>query len=103
MDKIKRILYESLIIILILGISFISGFLISSKINLHKKSFYREGNLGIHPASLPNLIRILKPSVVNISTTEKVSGHSFFGDDFFYRFFGDIPQEDFMEKSLGSG
>lgn len=63
-----------------------------------------------------------KPAVVNISTTKTVKGsrfsrfhefgdsfgnkspfEDFFGDDFFRRFFGDIPQKEFKEKSLGSG
>lgn len=66
------------------------------------------------------LVKKLKPAVVNISTEKVVKGggrvfrhyfgpegpsspRDFFGDDFFERFFGDVPERDFKEKSLGSG
>ena len=78
------------------------------------------------PASLaPNtfvdLAKRLKPGVVNISTKKVVKGggrvfrqfsppsrerdpfRDFFGEDFFNRFFGDAPQKDFVQRSLGSG
>jgi serine protease Do len=78
------------------------------------------------PASLaPNtfvdLAKRLKPGVVNISTKKVVKGggrvfrqfsppsrerdpfRDFFGEDFFNRFFGDVPQKDFVQRSLGSG
>jgi serine protease Do len=64
--------------------------------------------------SLTGLVRELKPSVVNISTTKLVRGPmddffrgrdfpDFFGDDFFRRFFGDQRPREFRQKSLGSG
>lgn len=69
------------------------------------------------PLSFADLAEKLKPSVVNISTTKTVRGggfrspfgqgspfdRNFGGDDFFERFFGDIPQRQFKQKSLGSG
>jgi len=57
----------------------------------------------------------LKPAVVNISTTQKIRHpgrrwpefrspfRDFFREDFFERFFGDIPQREFEQRSLGSG
>lgn len=67
--------------------------------------------------SLSGLIKAVRPSVVNISTTTVVKGpdlqqrfsgpsapfKDFFGDDFFERFFGDAPRREFKQKSLGSG
>jgi serine protease Do len=65
--------------------------------------------------SFADIVEKSKPAVVNISTTKTVrSGGTFrmpfnepfdrrFGDDFFDRFFGDIPQREFQQKSLGSG
>jgi len=63
--------------------------------------------------SLTGLVKELKPTVVNISTTKVVRSPlddffqgrdfpDFFGDEFFKRFFGDQPRE-FRQKSLGSG
>lgn len=74
-------------------------------------------------AGLPNfsdLVRDLTPVTVNISTTKTVRPQfrqfngpfgqgqpdpfrDFFGDDFFRRFFGDIPEREFKQQSLGSG
>jgi len=70
-------------------------------------------------SSLSELVKLLKPSVVNISTTNVIkSGSSPFGspfespfgggeqdpfEDFFKRFFGDLPQQEFRLKGLGSG
>lgn len=66
-------------------------------------------------ASLADLVKRLKPSVVNISTTSVVKGggslfESPFGggeqdpfEEFFKRFFGDIPQREFRQRGLGSG
>ncbi|MBI3988160.1 MAG: DegQ family serine endoprotease [candidate division NC10 bacterium] len=58
----------------------------------------------------------VKPTVVNISTTQKVQFpgqrippfipepfRDFFGPDFFERFFGDIPPRELERRSLGSG
>jgi serine protease Do len=64
--------------------------------------------------SLTGLVKELKPTVVNISTTKLVRSPlddffrgrdvpDFFGDDFFRRFFGDQHPREFRQKSLGSG
>lgn len=71
------------------------------------------------PASFADLAEKLKPAVVNISTTKTIRtgrggqfrapfGESpfdryFWGDDFFERFFGDVPKREFKQRSLGSG
>ena len=68
------------------------------------------------PGSFSDLAERVKPAVVNISTTKTFKGRSGlgtpfgrspfsgrFGDDFFERFFGDIPQREFKQRSLGSG
>lgn len=63
---------------------------------------------------LPNLVKQLKPSVVNISTTKVIKRKPFgfrspFGNDeqferFFEKFFGDeLPEREFRNKGLGSG
>ncbi len=65
--------------------------------------------------SLADLVKRLKPSVVNVSTTSVVKGgvsqfESPFGggeqdpfEEFFKRFFGDVPQREFRQRGLGSG
>ncbi|MCE5283512.1 MAG: DegQ family serine endoprotease [Deltaproteobacteria bacterium] len=69
------------------------------------------------PLSFADLAEKLKPAVVNISTTKTIRSGGmrspfgqgspfdryFGGDDFFDRFFGDIPQREFKQRSLGSG
>ena len=63
------------------------------------------------PSSFADLADHVKPAVVNISTSKTFKsrkgfgmpyGRSPFGDDFFDRFFGDIPQREFKQRSLGS-
>ncbi|MBE9546301.1 MAG: DegQ family serine endoprotease [Proteobacteria bacterium] len=73
-----------------------------------------------HPVSFADLAERLKPAVVNISTTKVIKSGGmrrfrspfgdefpfdkfFGGDEFFRRFFGDTPQREFKQKSLGSG
>jgi len=81
------------------------------------KAFAREGTPDSGaPASLADLTEKLGPSVVNISTTKVIKGRSgrgsggeapfdrFFGnDEFFRRFFGDLPERELKQRSLGSG
>jgi serine protease Do len=68
------------------------------------------------PVSFADLADEVAHSVVNISTTQVVKGspmrpflernapfHDFFGEDFFKRFFGDIPQGEMRSHALGSG
>lgn len=68
---------------------------------------------GSVPGSFSDLAERVKPAVVNISTTKIYKGkqgrlgrspfNDYFGDEFFNRFFGDMPQRDFKQRSLGSG
>ncbi len=67
------------------------------------------------PQSFADLVEKVKPAVVNISTetTVRIPGNPFrhfFGPDeegpfgdFFKRFFGDIPDRELKQQSLGSG
>jgi serine protease Do len=68
------------------------------------------------PPSLAPLVEKIKPSVVNISSTQVVRGgplpdllgpdsplKKFFGEEFFNRFFGEIPQGEITTHALGSG
>jgi len=67
------------------------------------------------PQSFADLVQKVKPAVVNISTTTtvKMPGspfRHFFGpdqggpfEDFFHKFFGDIPDQELKQQSLGSG
>ena len=67
------------------------------------------------PQSFADLVTKVKPAVVNISTTStvKIPGgpfRHFFGPDeggpfgdFFNRFFGEIPDQELKQQSLGSG
>lgn len=70
-------------------------------------------NRGNNLPSFGELVEILKPSVVNISTTNVVKqGYlqmprpQYRGDmleDFFKHFFGNVPQREFKRQGLGSG
>src|SRR3989337_4149299 len=63
--------------------------------------------------SFADLVEKLKPSVLNISTTSTFSQRGLFPkspfgeenpfEEFFKRFFGDIPQQEFKQSGLGSG
>ena len=66
------------------------------------------------PAALPvpsgsfaQVAESVGPAVVNINTVTRVSGRTpveeFFGDEFFKRFFGDAPERQQVQRSLGSG
>jgi serine protease Do len=71
------------------------------------------------PPSFADLAERLKPAVVNIRTTKTLTSggmapfsrhfgqrgpfDQFFGDEFFKRFFGDMPQRQYKQRSLGSG
>ncbi len=76
-------------------------------------------NVALDKTGLPSfsgLVKAVSPAVVNISTTMVVKGpdmndrfsgpnqfRDFFGNDFFEKFFGDMPRRDFKQRSLGSG
>lgn len=70
------------------------------------------------PGSFTELAKTVKPSVINIRSTKLVKHPSggfwspfgpkspfrdFFGDEFFERFFGEMPPREFPQNSLGSG
>ncbi len=72
----------------------------------------------VNPFSFADLAEQLQPAVVNISTTKIVSAggfgrhdspfrgspfEQFFEDDFFRKYFGEMPQRKYKERSLGSG
>src|SRR3989339_2101341 len=111
-------------------LAFMIGFFVVSVVEVLRSSFVisgpgpdvqvaaagSTGEISRAPLSFADLAEKLKPSVVNISTTKTVrsgrlrspfgQGTPFdrdFGDDFFERFFGDMPQREFKQKSLGSG
>lgn len=112
-------------------LAFLIGFFVVSVVEVLRSSFapsgpgpdvqaasaVSTGDVARAPFSFADLAEKLKPSVVNISTTKTVrSGvlrspfgrgtpfdRNFGGDDFFERFFGDMPQRQFKQKSLGSG
>ncbi|MBN1614752.1 MAG: Do family serine endopeptidase [Deltaproteobacteria bacterium] len=112
-------------------LAFLIGFFVVSFVEVLRSSFFSAGPdvqtasavspvTAIQPPlSFAELAERVKPAVVNISTTKTVRTggrtlrspfgegtpfNRFFGrDDFFDRFFGDIPQREFKQKSLGSG
>jgi serine protease Do len=67
------------------------------------------------PAALPlssgtfaQVVEAVGPAVVNINTFTRSGGsrtpvEEFFGDEFFRRFFGDAPEREQQQRSLGSG
>lgn len=120
-----------LVLVAIIGL--LAGLLLTSGLGVQppaKKIDLMEGkkvNAAASPSSVaPNifvdLAKRVKPGVVNISTTKVVKGggrvfrqfsppsrerdpfRDFFGEDFFERFFGgEVPQRDYVQRSLGSG
>ena len=107
-------------------LAFLIGFFVVSVVEVMRSSFVASGpgpdvqvasagspgEMARAPLSFADLAEKLKPSVVNISTTKTVRGGSMrspfgqgnpFGDEFFDRFFGDVPQREFKQRSLGSG
>lgn len=67
------------------------------------------------PHDFVGIAKIVKPAVVNISTSQKLKRtefrgfrgseqfKEFFGEDFFNRFFGQNPPKSFRQRGLGSG
>jgi serine protease Do len=68
------------------------------------------------PAALPlgasgsfaQVVEAVGPAVVNITSFTRGGGartpvEEFFGDEFFRRFFGDVPEREQLQRSLGSG
>jgi serine protease Do len=77
----------------------------------------RDSNPSYGRPSFVDLSKTVKPAVVNIRTEKVVKGRDrlsryyfgpnmprdFFGEDFFNRFFGEGPEREYKERSLGSG
>lgn len=113
--------------ILILLVFVASGFIYAKSKLTPRESWFTETNTPVRKVvfekglpSLSDLVKGVKPAVVNISTTTVVKGldmherffgpsnppnpfKDFFGNDFFDRFFGDSPRREFKQRSLGSG
>lgn len=102
--------------------AFLIGFFVVSVVEVLRSSFKTSGpgpevqvasavsnnDAGHTPLSFAGLAEKLKPCVVNIGTTKTVRSNGFRspffgGEDFFERFFGDIPERQFKQRSLGSG
>jgi serine protease Do len=112
-------------------LAFLIGFFVVSLIEVLRSSFFVPVGPNVQtasavstsesvrtPSSFADLAEKLKPSVVNISTSKTIRtgrggsrspfGGSpfdryFWGDDFFNKFFGDMPKKEFKQRSLGSG
>ncbi len=90
-----------------------SSFMPSAAPDVQTASAISSSEISKVPLSFSELAERVKPAVVNISTTKTTKGgfSQFgrspfggpFGDDFFDRFFGDNPQREFKQRSLGSG
>jgi len=113
--------------IIVLLILVASGLIYAKGKFTPRESWFNEGSTPVKKVvfekglpSLSDLIKGVKPAVVNISTTTVVKGldmherffgpsnpanpfRDFFGNDFFDRFFGDSPKREYKQRSLGSG
>ncbi|MCX5804905.1 MAG: DegQ family serine endoprotease [Proteobacteria bacterium] len=115
-------------LVIILLVIILSGFMyVRSKV-FTRESWFNATNMDVKKVvydkglpSLSELVKDVKPSVVNISTTTVIKGpdmqerffgqqnpqqnpfKDFFGNDFFENFFGNTPRKEFKHKSLGSG
>jgi len=95
----------------------LAGIFLAAGLDLTKDSSASDPSLSIMaPSSFSELAKAVSPAVVNIRTEKVVKGggptfrhfQSPFGKDdpfhdFFEKFFGDRPQREFKERSLGSG
>ena len=63
--------------------------------------------LPIPSGSFSQVAETVAPAVVNINTVTRWTGRTpieeFFGEDFFRRFFGEVPEREQVQRSLGSG
>jgi serine protease Do len=104
----------------LVGVSFLSviaGLIIAANLNwTHPISARSDVPIIGGVPSFAELAQQVSPAVVNISTVKRVKGGGrvfdyFMGprerknpmDEFFERFFGDAPQREYKQKSLGSG
>lgn len=104
-------------IVAVVLVSIIAGILLASGFNItHDTSASNPSSTIMVPASFTDIAMAMSPAVVNIRTEKIISEggpvfrhfQSPFGKDdpfrdFFERFFGDIPQREFRQRSLGSG
>ena len=124
-DKSRKTFFTVLLVFLI-------GFFVVSTVGVVRFSYISQGPVvgdafaapsGVSvspPFSFADLAEKLDPAVVNISTTKIFRGGDmksfmspfmdefpldrfFGGDEFFRRFFGNSPEREFKQKSLGSG
>lgn len=74
------------------------------EINETYKDTATAANIQIGPSNIADMVDRVSPAVVNIETTTKVSGSSFYSDPFFRDFFGDNmgPQSQ-EQKGIGTG
>ena len=119
------------VLVIVAIIALVGGIMIASGVGLRSvsKNVDLVGGKKLSVAATPSsaapsfveLAKRVKPGVVNISTTKVVKGggrvfkhfsppsrerdpfRDFFGEDFFERFFGETPQRDYVQRSLGSG
>lgn len=119
--KVKIVSITTLIVVAVA--SAIVGVFIASSLNLSPTSqaalFWEEGAKEKTPiATMPSfseLAKKVKPAVVNIRTTKVIHSEDmfkrFYGpkgnsdrfEDFFNKFFNNLPDKDMRQKSLGSG
>jgi serine protease Do len=117
-DKRLRILTLSAVALLSLLIGVGAGEALSgvTLLNLFHKTVAPEAKSAVTPQGLPeftDLVKRLKPAVVNISTTQEVQANQVFPGpfgpddpfgDFWKRFFGgQFPRGQLRQRSLGSG
>lgn len=107
-----------LLVSLFLGVALVVGTAtLGESTSQEKKSTAAKAGL-LAPLSFSDVAESVMPCVVNISTTKVVRGgdmfyfgtpfkgspfERFFGDEFFRHFFGDLPEREFRQRSLGSG
>jgi len=120
------------VLVFVAILSLLAGFVIAWSIGVRpaargldlvgaEKVTVAANSTGFAPSNFVELAKRVKPGVVNISTTKVVKGggrvfrhfsppsrerdpfKDFFGEDFFDRFFGETPQKDYVQRSLGSG
>jgi len=120
---------KRIIVPIVAGVALLSimiGFLISSSLKttplikaLHEEAVERGEPSPLKDSQLfVKLAEQLMPVTVNISTSKTIKGRErpftfpfgendpfreFFGDEFFKKFFGQVPQRDYTLRSLGSG
>jgi serine protease Do len=109
----KRFLYNLISIFLIVSVTLTACAKPEEK-NPEVENKDLEVHKDISLPSFADLVERLKPSVVNISTTSVVRIRGFFPfespfgehdpfEEFFRRFFGEVPQREYRQRGLGSG